>query len=146
MYIHILSIFLRNVTWPHKIYYTVICPRILYLNSRYRLTLVAWFCRFYFPTYENDRLLYCLEEETDASDDKEKGSTDSVIESIEEVTDAVVIAEDMNIEEAMNRRDYIMKELRSWRLVWLLNKLSVICLLPMHFTWRVYSVKCIVLC
>ena len=36
------------------------------------------------------------------------------MEYIEEVTDAVVIAEDLNIEEAMSRRDYIMKELRSW--------------------------------
>ena len=58
-------------------------------------------------------MLCCLEEEPDALEEKGKCASASAVESIEEVTDAVVIPEDLNIEEAMGRRDYIMKELRS---------------------------------
>ena len=58
-------------------------------------------------------MLSCLEEEPDALKEKGKGASASAMESIEEVTDAVVIPEDLNIEEALGRRDYIMKELRT---------------------------------
>lgn len=68
--------------------------------------------RYYFPTYENDRLL-CYLDEMEESSKKGAAAASSEVEVIEEVTDAVIIAEDLNIEEAMGRREYIMKELRS---------------------------------
>ncbi len=66
-------------------------------------------CRFFFPTFENDRLLCCLE---DAAEGRSADARAVDAECIEDVTDAVVIPEDLNLEDVFQRKDAVLAELR----------------------------------
>ena len=62
------------------------------------------FHRYFFPTYENDNLLCTLD---DDEDDDESG-TGSAAEMTE------VIAEDLPVQEALERRDELIHDLMNW--------------------------------
>ncbi len=68
----------------------------IYIN----LTILCFFLRYFFPTYENDNLLCALEDEETEEDG-------SVMEA------SVVIAEDLPMEDAINRRQAIMEQLQN---------------------------------